>query len=248
MSKHLPFTIYHLPFKPMCGRATLTKKPKELEERLQLTFEPALLEILQQILPTYNIAPTHLHPVVTNEEGPQLQLFKWGLIPSWAKSAAIGSRLINARIETITEKPAFRAIHKRRCLVPLDGFYEWKKEGKTKIPHRIILKKEAIFCAAGIWEKWADEKGEIIQSFTILTQSPNALLASIHNRMPVILSPDQEQLWLAHNLSTKEVLARIVPFPEELMEAYPVSNKVGKVANNDASLIERDIPRQGTLF
>jgi len=230
MIYHLPFTIYHLPFKPMCGRATLTKKPKELEERLQLTFEPALLEILQQILPTYNIAPTHLHPVVINEEGPQLQLFKWGLIPSWAKSAAIGSRLINARIETIMEKPAFRAIHERRCLVPLDGFYEWKKEGKTKIPHRIIIKEEAIF------------------SFTILTQAPNDLLKPIHNRMPAILSLDQEQRWLDHNLSTKEVLAMITPFPEELMETYPVSNKVGKVANNDASLIERDVLRQGTLF
>lgn len=232
----------------MCGRATLTKKPKELAARFQLTFEPALRESLQQLLPTYNIAPTHLHPVVINEHGRQLHLFKWGLIPSWAKQASIGSRMINARIETITEKPAFRAIHKRRCLVPLDGFYEWKKEGKNKTPYRIILKEETIFCVAGIWEKWVNEKGMVVPSFSILTQAPNALMEDIHQRMPAILTPEQESLWLDHELPTKEVLSMISPYPASLMEAYPVSSRVGKVANNDASLIERDFPKQGTLF
>ncbi len=232
----------------MCGRATLTKTPKEMEQRLQLTFELAIADLVNQVLPTYNIAPTHLHPVVTQQEERQLQLFKWGLIPSWTKSAAIGSRLINARIETITEKPAFRAIHKKRCLVPLDGFYEWKKVGKTKTPYRIVLKDQSIFCAAGIWEQWKDATGKTVFSFTILTQPPNPLLATIHNRMPAILLPEQEALWLDHTLPTKEVLALIQPYPEDLMEAYPVSPRVGKVANNDASLIEKYIPTQGTLF
>jgi len=232
----------------MCGRATLTKKPKEIEERFQLTFDLDIAELVNQIVPSYNIAPTQLHPVIIKKEGCQLQLFKWGLIPSWAKDASIASRLINARIETITEKPSFKAVHNRRCLIPLDGFYEWKKEGKTKVPYRIVLKDQSIFCVAGIWEQWANKKGEVIYSFTILTQPPNSLMESIHNRMPAILSPEQEALWLDHDLPTKDVLKIISPYPDDLMEAYPVSNKVGKVANNDASLIEKQIPRQGTLF
>ena len=230
----------------MCGRATLTKKPKELEKRYQATFE--LAESVAKLLPTYNIAPTHWHPIITNEDPTQLQLFKWGLIPSWAKDTSIGSKLINARIETIPEKPAFKAIHTRRCLVPFDGFYEWKKVGKQKIPYYITLKDQAIFSVAGIWETWKDSAGQKLHSFSVLTQSPNELMAPIHNRMPAILTKEQEQWWLDTSLPTKDVLAMISPYASDLMDAYPVSSRVGKVANNDARLIEKEIPRQGTLF
>jgi len=232
----------------MCGRATLTKKPEVIEQQVQAKFESADLEQAQKLLPTYNIAPTHWHPVITNDAPQQLQLFKWGLIPAWAKDTKIASRLINARIETITGKPAFKAIHTRRCLVPFDGFYEWKKAGKSKVPYHISLKGRTIFCVAGIWETWKDSTGKFVHTFSVLTQSPNELMAPIHNRMPVILSKEQEKNWLDTSLPIKEILASISPFPSELMEAYQVSDRVGKVANNDASLLNRNFPRQGTLF
>jgi len=181
----------------MCGRATLSKKPKELEKRYQATFE-FNIESVNAVLPSYNIAPTHWHPVITNDQPQQLQLFRWGLIPSWAKDSTIASRLINARIETITEKPAFKAIQ--------------------------------------------------LSTFSILTQAPNDLMATIHNRMPAILTKEQEKNWLDTGLPTKDVLSIITPYPSELMEAYQVSPRVGKVSNNDARLIERDFPRQGRLF
>jgi len=211
----------------MCGRATLSKKPKEIEKRYQATFEFDL-EVVNGVLPSYNIAPTHWHPVITNDQPQQLQLFKWGLIPSWAKDSSIASRLINARIETIAEKPAFKAIHSRRCLIPFDGFYEWKTVGKQKTPYHIVVKDQAIFSAAGIWETY--------------------LMSTIHNRMPAILTQEQEAIWLDTEIPTKEVLSIITPYPSELMDAYQVSPRVGKVSNNDARLIARDFPRQGTLF
>jgi len=232
----------------MCGRATLTKNPKSIEKQVQAKFEPADLEQAQLLLPTYNIAPTHRHPVITNEAPQRLQLFKWGLIPAWAKDTKIASRLINARIETITKKPAFKAIHTRRCLVPFDGFYEWKKEGKTKVPYHIALKEHTVFSAAGIWEIWKDNTGKEVHTFSVLTQAPNELMAPIHNRMPVILTKEEEKYWLDTTLPIKEVLASIHPYPSELMEAHQVSDRVGKVANNDATLLNRNFPRQGTLF
>ena len=231
----------------MCGRATLSKTPKELEKRYQATFEFDI-EALDAVLPSYNIAPTHWHPVITNDQPQQLQLFKWGLIPSWAKDSAMASRLINARIETIAEKPAFKAIHSRRCLIPFDGFYEWKTLGKQKTPYHIVVKDQSIFSAAGIWETWHTPSGKQLYTFSILTQAPNDLMAPIHNRMPAILTKEQEKIWLDIELPTKEVLSIITPYPSELMEAYQVSPRVGKVSNNDARLIERDFPRQGTLF
>lgn len=231
----------------MCGRATLFKKPKELETRYQATFEFDT-EALDAILPSYNIAPTHWHPVITNDKPKQLQLFKWGLIPSWAKDSAIASRLINARIETIAEKPAFKAIHSRRCLIPFDGFYEWKTVGKQKTPFHIVVKDQPIFSAAGIWETWHAPSGKELHTFSILTQAPNDLMATIHNRMPAILTKEQEKIWLDTALPLKDVLSIITPYPSELMEAYQVSPRVGKVASNDARLIERDFPIQGTLF
>ncbi len=218
----------------MCGRATLAKTPKQLEKRYQASAKFGD----NSPIPNYNIAPTHWHPVITSDVPEGIQLFKWGLIPFWAKDTRIGSRLINARSETVLEKPAFRSIHKKRCLVPLDGFYEWKKEGTNKIPYRIILPKTDIFSVAGIWERWENPEKEIISTFTILTQAPNTLMRAIHDRMPAILYPEQERIWLDMDLSAREVLQIIAPFPADLMKAYRVSNRVNKVRENDKDLLE----------
>lgn len=232
----------------MCGRATLAKKPKALEVRYKANFVKTDLE-KKNPLPNYNIAPTHWHPVVTNTDKDTLQLFKWGLIPKWAKDNKIASKLINARSETVLEKPAFKAIASQRCIVPYDGFYEWKRNGKERIPYRIILTETPIFSVAGIWETWQNVQGETIPTFTVLTQPPNDLMRPIHDRMPAILSPEQELLWLDNELPMKEIMNLISPYPSELMKAYRVSNRVNKVSVNEAKLL-LEVPdiQQGSLF
>ena len=235
----------------MCGRASLTKVEKDLEVRFHATFYSEDLERYNP-LPNYNVAPTQMHPVITNTDSEHLQFFKWGLIPFWAKDEKIGSRMINSRIETILEKPAFRnAVNKRRCLVPFDGFYEWQKTPSGKIPFRIILKDKSIFAVAGIWEKWKSPEGEEVFSFSVITQPPNALMESIHDRMPAILLPEQEQSWLDLDIPAEEALKMVAPFPDELLEAYTVSKKVNKVSENDSSLVQEyhhDDSPQGSLF
>jgi len=230
----------------MCGRATLAKKSKDLEKRYKAKFVQSELA-LKNPLPNYNIAPTHWHPVMTNENA--LRFLKWGLIPAWAKDEKIGSKLINARSETVLEKPAFKSIHRKRCLVPYDGFYEWKRMGKERIPYRIILPETPIFSVAGIWESWTNPAGQQIDSFTVLTQTPNEIMKPIHNRMPAILSPDIENLWIDMELPIKEVLQLIMPYPSRLMKVYRVSSQVNKVkANREALLDEVPDIIQGSLF
>ena len=237
----------------MCGRGSLTKAKKELEKRFQATF---YLEELERydILPNFNVAPTHFHPVITNQNQAHFQFYKWGLVPFWAKEEKIGSKMINARIESITEKPAFRqAIQKRRCIVPFDGFYEWKKKGKQKIPYRISRKDDQLFSIAGIWEEWKTSSGASLHSFSVLTQTPNAMMTGIHDRMPAILLPEQESFWLDGEISGEEAIKLIAPYPDHLLKAYPVSSKVNNVRTNTPDLIiEVDEPplinQQGTLF
>jgi len=235
----------------MCGRASLTKSQKELEQRFQAEFYQQDIEQYQP-LPSYNIAPTHLHPVITNEARDRFHLFKWGLIPYWAKTASIGSKMINCRIETALEKPAFQhAIQHRRCIIPFDGFYEWKKAHKDKIPYRITLKDEGLFAVAGIWEQWQTNNQKMVFSFSILTQPPNTLMEGIHDRMPAILLPEQEDLWLDKRLSAEDALAIIKPYPSEKLRAYTVSERVNTVSVNDAQLLKEvpfDRPIQGSLF
>ncbi|MEO1625248.1 MAG: SOS response-associated peptidase, partial [Bacteroidota bacterium] len=226
---------------------------EQLEKRFHATFYAETLDD-QQPLPNFNIAPTHYHPVITSADPEHFQYFRWGLVPFWAKDPSIGSRMINARMETVLEKPAFRAaIRQRRCLVPFDGFYEWKKMGKQKFPYRIRLKDDALFAVAGIWEKWqAPDGSPPLYTFSILTQPPNPLLADIHDRMPAILRPEQEAIWLDEDLRAEDVLALISPYAEEEMDAYPVSKRVNKVGQNDASLLSPvsppDVGQQGSLF
>jgi len=222
----------------MCGRSSLTKTEKEIEKRFNATFYSEDLERYNP-LPNYNVAPSHIHPVITNDDPEKISPFRWGLIPFWAKDEKVGYKMINARSETVLEKNSFKKpMESRRCIVPFDGFYEWKREGKTKTPYYITTTNTDIFSVAGLWEKWHSPAGDDIYSFTILTQGPNKLMENIHDRMPAILLPDQERLWLDMSLSPKEALEIISPYPSKFMKAIQVSSRVGNVRNNDATLID----------
>ncbi|MCF8238138.1 MAG: SOS response-associated peptidase [Saprospiraceae bacterium] len=223
----------------MCGRASLSKQEKELQERFGAGFYEEDIARYNP-LPSFNIAPTQWHPVITNEDPDQFRFYKWGLIPFWAKDERIGSRMINARMETLQEKPAFRiAYQKRRCLVPFDGFYEWKKnKNGQKQPYLIGIDGGALFSIAGLWETWKDENGEIIPSFTLITMPPNPLMAAIHNRMPAILLPEHEKLWLQEGVPAEDLQQLLIPFPEDHMHAFPVSTRINRVSVNDITLTE----------
>jgi len=232
----------------MCGRSSLSKTEKELEERFNATFYSDAL-VNYNPLPNYNVAPSHIMPIITNDDRTHFTAMRWGLIPSWAKDSKIGFKMINARIETLFEKSAFKmAVAKRRCLVPADGFYEWQKSEKGKQPFRITTKDQSIFSMAGLWERWESPDGQMIMSFTVITQPPNELMKDIHDRMPAILTKEQESLWLADDIRPDQLVDMITPYPSELMEAYKVSKRVGNVRNNSADLIEKDDTEQLTLF
>ncbi len=222
----------------MCGRSSLTKTEKELEERFRANFYSEDLERYNP-LPNFNVAPTQLHPVITQQEPEIIHLYRWGLIPFWAKDIRIGAKMINARMETIAEKPAFRqAFEKRRCLVPFDGYYEWMKTPEGKIPYRIKLTNVEIFSMAGVYEVWRGPEGKVIHSFTIITQEADALIAHLHDRMPMILLPEQEKLWLDASIPSREIMDHIIPIPGDYITWYRVSDRVNKVTENDAGLVE----------
>jgi len=212
----------------MCGRYTLATPASALKDTFGLT------EVSGELRPRFNIAPGQEVAVVPNDGERSLRLFRWGLIPSWAKDPAIGNRMINARAETLAEKPSFRnALRRRRCLIAADGFYEWKKEGTQKIPYYIRLRSREPFAFAGLWESWHPTGGDPIHSCTIVTTEPNELLAGIHNRMPVILPAAHYGEWLDPSPrdapAFRELLA---PYPEAEMEAYAVSRLVNSPAND----------------
>jgi putative SOS response-associated peptidase YedK len=219
----------------MCGRYTLTNDLKEIAVRFSVT-PPAGLATR----PRFNIAPTQVVIVVNDEGQRQLVPMRWGLIPSWAKDPSIGNRMINARAETVAEKPAFRsALRKRRCLIPADGFYEWQKLGKVKQPVRIVLKTRETFGFAGLWETWTSPESEEIKSCTIITTEANDLLKAVHDRMPVILAKEAESTWLDPKIQEPEKLLPLLkPYPTDKMEFYPVSRLVNSPSVDDDSLIE----------
>ena len=223
----------------MCGRASLTKIEKELEERFGSSFYSEDLERYNP-LPNYNVAPTHMHPVITGEDPKHFRYFRWGLIPFWAKDEKIGYRMINARIESILEKPSFRKpVEKRRCIVPFDGFYEWKKmEDGNKQPYRIVSKQLEIFSIAGIWERWKSPENEEIFTFSLITMPANEMMSEIHDRMPAILDGEMEKHWLDQDVPAKELIESIHGPSNEELRAYPVSKAVGNVRNNGPDLIE----------
>lgn len=219
----------------MCGRFTIFADPGRLAERFQAALPPDGLS------PRYNAAPTQQLPVILNDGPPAIQLLQWGLIPFWAKDPTIGSRMINARAETLVEKPAFRAaFKKRRCLVLADGFYEWQKTPGGKQPMRITLASGEPFAMAGLWETWDAPDGSPLRTFTIITGEPNELVAPIHNRMPAILLPEHEAIWLDNAAEPAIWLDMLRPHPAERMAACPVSRRVNFVGNDDAGLVECD--------
>ena len=220
----------------MCGRFTLTVDPAELKAAFQeITFP-------EKYAPRYNVAPSQAVLAIPNDAKNAADFLVWGLIPSWAKDPSIGNRLINARGETLAEKPAFRGAYKyKRCLIPADGFYEWKSQPgtKTKIPHFIHLKDGKPFAFAGLWDEWQAADGSPLRSCTIITTSPNSLMASIHDRMPVILAAEDYAEWLDPAPRTPDSLQHLIaPYPADLMEAYPVSVLVNSPSNDRADLIQ----------
>lgn len=218
----------------MCGRYSFAPDLKIVNEHYDITADP------EAAAPNYNCAPTQLLPVISNETPQKLEKYRWGLIPFWAKDAAIGNRMINARAETLAEKPAFRsAFRKRRCLIPADAFYEWFRpsQGKRKIPYRIFLRNQQVFSIAGIWESWKDAEAREIRSFSIITTEPNQMMKEIHNRMPVIIPKNAEETWLYSDTKT-ELLSLLKPYPSDEMNAYRISDLVNSPRNNSPLIIE----------
>ena len=218
----------------MCGRFTLTATPDELQRAFPWLILPEADEALP---PRYNIAPSQPIPVVPNTGENRLDYFVWGLIPFWAKDPKIGNRLINARSETLAEKPSFKAAYKyRRCLVLADGFYEWEKE--TRRPHYARMKSGDPFAFAAIWERLQSPDGSEILSSAIITTAPNEVIAPVHNRMPVILSPQDYHRWLTPGeVAAGELDPLLKPHPSEGMEIYPVSTVVNNPRNDHAACI-----------
>lgn len=217
----------------MCGRYTL-KTPVDA-----LAREFGVAGPLPEVPVSYNIAPIRQVAAVLFEGGRKLEMLRWGLIPSWAKDPEIGNRMINARSETAPEKPSYRkAFKERRCLIPADGFYEWQKTPGGKQPYYFRMKGGAPFAFAGLWEDWSWD-GEEIRSCTILTTTPNTIVGEVHDRMPVILSPEDHDFWLDPEVDETEPLRELLaPYPAKAMEAYPVSRRVNRPTNDDERCVE----------
>lgn len=223
----------------MCGRFYLDADIKALVDFFEINQEQF---DLPEILPRYNIAPSQqIAACRANSEGQrELALLRWGLIPHWAKEEKIGYKMINARAETVAEKPAYReAFKRRRCLIPATGFYEWKAEDKGKQPYNIHRRDGRLFAFAGLWEHWQGQEGEPVGSCTIIVGPPNDLVAKIHDRMPVVLTPDDFSPWLDAGAAAEGLLPLLIPAPAGEWESYPISKAVNKPANDGPELIER---------
>ncbi len=230
----------------MCGRYTLTCRPDVVVEEFRL-------EEIPDFEPRYNVAPSQWVACVRagfRERQREAIMLRWGLIPSWARDPAMGMKLINARAETVAEKPSFqKSFRERRCLVPADGYYEWKREGARKQPYYIRLKNGRPFAFAGLWSRWNGEDGKTIESCAILTTTPNERLASIHDRMPVIVHPGVYEPWLDSGLQdTTRLVPFLTPYPADAMIAVPVGRRVNDPRVDDARCLEAlDEPsRSGT--
>jgi putative SOS response-associated peptidase YedK len=215
----------------MCGRYSFAIEDELIRERFGVSVRNAVYKA------RYNCAPSQDLAVISTEDPAVISFYRWGLIPFWAKDPSIGNKLINARTETIIVKPSFKqAFRMRRCLVLSDGFFEWKKSnGKT--PYRVCLQDYAPFTMAGIWEKWKNQDGEVIRSFSIITTHANSLVEEIHDRMPVILKREDEKKWLS-SAPEEELLGLLQPFPPERMITYPVSSKVNSPLNDLPEIFE----------
>jgi putative SOS response-associated peptidase YedK len=223
----------------MCGRFTLTASVDQLIDRFDIEY---FLE-QEDFQPSYNIAPSQsVVAVINNGRHNKMGYLRWGLIPPWAKDMSIGHKMINARSETLLEKPSFRtAYKKKRCLIIADSFYEWKRlDEKRKTPMRIKLKSEELFAMAGLWENWQSPEGKSIFSCTVITTTPNKLVEGIHDRMPVILRPEDERTWLDPSIKDTRILEPLMaPLDEKWMDVYEVSSLVNSPKNNSIELIQR---------
>jgi putative SOS response-associated peptidase YedK len=216
----------------VCGRYRLSRRKQIVEEY----FDSVSGE--EDWAPRYNIAPTQSVPVIRqNPKEPirELSLMRWGLIPSWSKDPSGAARMINARAETASTKPAFRdALKSRRCLIPADGFYEWSRTGTTKQPYCFVVNEGELFAFAGLWDRWKDPSGNWIKTCSILTTIPNAVTTAVHDRMPVILDPDSYDLWLDPGMTNVAAASELLkPCDARLMRCYPVSTRINSVGNDD---------------
>jgi putative SOS response-associated peptidase YedK len=230
----------------MCGRYARKSAQELLAEWFDLD-----LSRMPWFTESYNAAPQSFQPVVWQQAGERrISLMRWGLVPHWARDARVGLTTINARAEEAAAKPAFRqALQKRRCLIPADAFYEWQRlSAKRRQPYAFALAGGAPFAFAGLWESWQATAEETLTTFTILTTTPNQRMAPIHDRMPVIIAPENYPRWLAAADDTELPLELLRPYPAEQMEDWPVSERVGNVRNNEPALLERSSPAQGQLL
>jgi len=233
----------------MCGRYRLSRRKQVIEERFDSVSGD------EEWSPRYNIAPTQPVPIIRqNPKEPrrELTLVRWGLVPPWAKDSSGAAMVINARSETAATKPAFRdALKFRRCLVPADGFYEWRPIGKTKQPYCFEVNEGELFAFAGLWDRWRDPSGSTIETCSILTTTPNAVTSTIHDRMPVILDSDSYDLWLDPGMKDVGAVSELLkPSDARLMRCYPVSTRINYVANDDqgCSAPVQLNPSQSRLF
>jgi putative SOS response-associated peptidase YedK len=235
----------------MCGRYRLSRRKQLVEEYFGAVSEDC------EWSPRYNIAPSQ--PVLTVRQDARkpvrkLSTMRWGLVPSWATDPSIGYKTINARAETVTTTASFREPFKsQRCLIPADGFYEWVRNGKTKQPYCFEVNDGELFAFAGLWDGWRDPQGDVVESCTVLTTTPNSLLADIHDRMPVILHPDHYDLWLDPAFRNATAVSEMLkPFDATVMRRYPVSTRVNQVQNDDADcaipIATDSSPSQAQLF
>lgn len=217
----------------MCGRYALKTPVTRLVEHFGIDETPVC-----ELTPRYNISPgTEIATIRVSPEGKRvMHLLRWGLVPNWAKDPTIGNRLSNARGETVAEKPSFRsAFQRRRCLVPADGYYEWKAEGRTKLPHYFSMRDGQPFALGGLWESWRASDGSILRTVCLITTSPNELMEPIHDRMPVIVESDNFETWLSGK--PDEALSLVRPFSTEPMQGWQVDRRVGKASEEGEGLI-----------
>ena len=231
----------------MCGRYRLSRRKQVVEEY----FDTAPLE--HDWNPRYNIAPTQSVPIIRQdpkEPVREMSFVRWGLIPSWAKDSSVAAKMINARSETASMKPAFRdALKSRRCLIPADAFYEWKRIGKSKQPYCFEVNEGELFAFAGLWERWRDARGKVLETCSILTTKPNRVAAVVHDRMPVILEPESYEIWLDPGMGdVGTVWDMLKPYDARRMRCFPVSSRINSVVNDDAACSERVEEMQNSLF
>lgn len=232
----------------MCGRYTIVMSIEELMIRYFIEEQPGN----RYHTPKYNVAPMQqVLAVVHDGERNRMGELRWGLVPSWADDEKIGAKMINARAETLLEKPAFRQlIQRKRAVIPADGFYEWKQAGGRKQPMRITMKDGGVFSMAALYDTWENAEGNKIGTCTIITTAPNRLMQDIHDRMPVILRREDEAAWLdRNNRNVEGLMSLLKPYAAEEMRAYPVSPAVGNVRNDtEANIAEYRVFEQSSLF